>query len=71
MPFGALVNLMGNEGRSAIVDEAGQVYLTGMPPQGTLDVAWGQENSQRCQVDYSLAADNSISGISMAQFTCR
>lgn len=39
VPFGALVNLMGNEGRSAIVDEAGQVYLTGMPPQGTLDVA--------------------------------
>lgn len=71
VPFGALVNLMGNEGRSAIVDEAGQVYLTGMPPQGTLDVAWGQKNSQRCQVDYSLAADNSISGISMAQFTCR
>lgn len=71
VPFGALVNLMGNEGRSAIVDEAGQVYLTGMPPQGTLDVAWGQENSQRCQVDYSLAAVNSVSGISMAQFTCR
>lgn len=70
VPFGALVSLKGNEGRSAIIDEGGQVYLTGLSPQGELIVAWGQDNSQRCRVNYSLAGESSVSGISMAEFTC-
>ncbi|EOF4707046.1 FimD/PapC C-terminal domain-containing protein, partial [Klebsiella oxytoca] len=70
VPFGALVSLKGNEGRSAILDEGGQVYLTGLPPQGELIVVWGQDNSQRCRVNYSLAGESSVSGISMADFTC-
>lgn len=70
VPFGALVSLQGSEERSAIVDEAGQVYLTGLPPQGTLHIVWGPNDSQHCRVGYSLSGINSVSGISMAQFVC-
>lgn len=71
VPFGALVSISGNDGRSAIVDEGGQVYLTGLAPQGALDITWGQDNTQRCQVNYSLTGKTRVSGISMAQYTCQ
>lgn len=70
VPFGALVNLKDNEGRRAIIDEGGQVYLTGLPSQGVIIVSWGPDNYQRCQVNYSFTGESSVSGISMAEFIC-
>ncbi|KNC95587.1 fimbria/pilus outer membrane usher protein [Trabulsiella odontotermitis] len=70
VPFGARVSIAGNEGRSAIVDEGGQVYLTGLAAQGVLNVVWDQENTQRCQVRYSLDGNNNVGGISLARYTC-
>lgn len=54
VPFGAMVSISGQQGRSFIVGDAGQVYLTGVNPEGTLTVQWGQGSDEKCQVAYKL-----------------
>lgn len=54
IPFGAMVNLIGNQERSFIVGDAGQVYLTGLPSEGSLRVKWGQAKNEECKVQYKL-----------------
>ncbi|ALR76880.1 fimbria/pilus outer membrane usher protein [[Enterobacter] lignolyticus] len=71
VPFGALVSAPGGEGRSAIVDEGGQVYLSGLAAQGQLNVVWGNAGGQRCQVRYALDSAAVVNGISLANYSCR
>ncbi|HCL6629764.1 TPA: fimbrial biogenesis outer membrane usher protein [Citrobacter amalonaticus] len=52
IPFGAIVSGSGSEG--AIVGNAGQVYVTGLAPQGQLQVKWGNTPDAQCKVRYSL-----------------
>ncbi|MFV8868559.1 fimbria/pilus outer membrane usher protein [Serratia fonticola] len=63
VPFGAIVtNPSQKTDQGFIVGDAGQVYLTGLADQGTLDVKWGSDSNQQCQVKYALTkqpADNS------------
>ena len=33
------------------------VYLSGLPPSGTLVVQWGEGDDKRCSVAYQLSAD--------------
>lgn len=54
IPFGAMVSTPGKQNRGFIVGDAGQVFLTGVDPQGTLDVKWGQTASEECHVKYSI-----------------
>ncbi|EJT7259154.1 fimbrial biogenesis outer membrane usher protein [Salmonella enterica] len=59
VPFGAVVTLeaRGSENEnSAIVGDEGQVFLTGMPDAGMLQVKWGPEPSQQCHVPFRLPA---------------
>ncbi|CBG88571.1 fimbria/pilus outer membrane usher protein [Citrobacter rodentium] len=56
VPFGARVVVQGAQGPGFIVGDDGQVYLSGMQPQGELDVAWGDDPQQRCTVEYSFKA---------------
>jgi outer membrane usher protein len=58
VPFGAMVGLLGNadNNQAAIVGEGGQVYLSGMPQQGTLQVKWGAASDTQCKVAFSLPA---------------
>ena len=41
VPFGAIVT-HGENKNGSIVAENGQVYLTGLPQSGKLQVSWGQ-----------------------------
>jgi outer membrane usher protein len=57
VPFGALVTvdgITGSEPHSGIVGDAGQVYLTGLPEQGKLQVKWGTGKEQQCAAVFSL-----------------
>ncbi|HFI5337030.1 TPA: fimbria/pilus outer membrane usher protein [Serratia liquefaciens] len=58
VPFGAMVGLLGDpdNNQASIVGEDGQVYLSGMPQQGTLQVKWGQASDSQCRVSFSLPA---------------
>lgn len=57
VPFGAIAALQGerNSAQGAIVGEGGQVYLTGMPEEGTLLVKWGNGPHTKCEVTFHLA----------------
>ncbi|WP_373226775.1 fimbria/pilus outer membrane usher protein [Enterobacter cloacae complex sp. ESBL7] len=56
VPFGAIAVLKGDTDavQSAIVGDNGQVYLTGMPEKGTLQVKWGRSADAQCQVPFRL-----------------
>ncbi|OBU05179.1 fimbria/pilus outer membrane usher protein [Morganella psychrotolerans] len=57
VPFGAIATLIDDnagESISSIVGDAGQVYLTGLPETGKLQVKWGESDTQQCQVNFDL-----------------
>ncbi|MBP1039088.1 fimbrial biogenesis outer membrane usher protein [Serratia fonticola] len=59
VPFGATASLAGQPGaeeNGSIVGDAGQVYLSGLPESGTLQVSWGDGADRRCQARFDLKA---------------
>ncbi|ELT4731204.1 fimbria/pilus outer membrane usher protein [Salmonella enterica] len=59
VPFGATVTV--NERHAeAIVDEAGEVYLSGLSAQGVLHVRWGNLPDQQCVASYHLSSSRQI-----------
>ncbi len=44
----------GENKNGSIVAENGQVYLTGLPQSGKLQVSWGNDKNSNCIVDYKL-----------------
>ncbi|MFY3769343.1 F1 capsule-anchoring protein [Providencia manganoxydans] len=60
IPFGSLVTVQGEEGRSGIVGENGEVYLTGLPLQGVLQVQWSKG---QCSSTYQLNGEADLSGL--------
>lgn len=58
IPFGAVVAVEGSaseEPHTSIVGDAGQVYLSGLPESGRLQVKWGKDTGQQCNVAFNLA----------------
>lgn len=53
VPFGAIVT-HGENKNGSIVAENGQVYLTGLPQSGQLQVSWGKDKNSNCIVEYKL-----------------
>lgn len=57
VPFGAtaaLANQPKDDENGSIVGDAGQVYLSGLPEQGTLQVSWGDGPDRQCRADFDL-----------------
>ncbi|EHH6605185.1 fimbrial biogenesis outer membrane usher protein [Escherichia coli] len=56
LPFGALVTIEDENKQinSGIIGDAGQVYLSGLPENGQLNVKWGTTASQQCRANYNL-----------------
>ncbi len=75
VPFGAQVTQIQSAGEnvnSGITDAEGQAYLSGMPDQGRVKVAWGPGRDQTCEAAYILpTAASSTSAIRMANAPCR
>jgi len=61
LPFGATASQAHEEGEF-IVGDGGQVYLTGMHQQGTINVSWGKDANSHCSAAYHLptASDSQI-----------
>lgn len=53
VPFGAIVT-HGENKNGSIVAENGQVYLTGLPQSGQLQVSWGKDKNSNCIVSTSF-----------------
>jgi len=74
VPFGATAALLQEDGamdNSSIVGTDGQVYLSGVPEKGQLQVKWGNTASQQCQVDFTLPKVNPPSSVATSDFVCR
>lgn len=63
LPFGTTVTLVKDASvvednalsqRMGIVGDAGQVYMSGMPDSGELDVIWAEGSDGQCRVPYRL-----------------
>lgn len=70
IPFGATVT-SDEEGSSGIVGEDGQVYLSGLAPQGRLKVQWGEGSDQTCSADYQLQQDAEDAAVTQMTIICR
>lgn len=70
VPFGALVTSDSNQNGSIVADN-GQVYLSGMPPAGHVEVRWGEGADNRCVASYRLSADNRSQTLSQILAECR
>lgn len=69
LPFGATVT---GDDISGITGDGGQVYLSGLSPQGTLKAQWGNDPDQQCKVNYRIpeAAKKSASLVQIKE-ECR
>ncbi|HAF2306639.1 TPA: fimbrial biogenesis outer membrane usher protein, partial [Salmonella enterica] len=62
VPFGSMVSVKGTSGGepvTGIVADEGQVYMSGLPEQGTLKVSWG---SEMCSAQYALPSGDGVLG---------
>lgn len=74
VPFGATASLVQEDSdteNSAIVGPEGQVYLSGVPDKGQLQVKWGNAVNQQCQVKFTLPVSDKASSVTLSDFTCR
>ncbi len=65
VPFGSVVSLRNKNDTAGIVGENGEVFLSGMPESGVIDVKWGIKDNESCIVKF----DN-ISDIANKTLTC-
>ncbi|MGX9867192.1 fimbrial biogenesis usher protein [Enterobacter mori] len=70
VPFGASVSDETGGGGSGIVGDAGQVFMSGLKPEGKLKVVWGHAVLQQCTVNYRLDKDAEKRGISYVRARC-
>ena len=65
VPFGAVASISGTDSErsvAGIVGDGGEVYMSGLPEKGQLQVSWGS-GSRQCRVNYQLPADKGNAGI--------
>lgn len=72
IPFGAMASVVGESDQdAAIVGDAGQVYLTGLPEQGQLQVKWGQEANQQCSVRFKVGKPQASDSMRQVNEVCQ
>lgn len=73
VPFGATATLIGDNKSeiSSIVGEEGQLYISGMPEEGSVQVKWGKEVSQQCIAKYALSLEKKQAGIISVSANCQ
>lgn len=73
VPFGATASVPteGTTQITGIVGDSGQVYLSGLPLQGIINIQWGESSYQQCQASYQLPESELDNAISYANLECR
>jgi len=72
VPFGATVSdAEPNATQRSIVGDGGQVYLSGLSPQGRLQVKWGNGSAEQCRVDYRLPSAPQPGGVVQTNGVCQ
>ncbi|MGF6192415.1 outer membrane usher protein [Serratia sp. 509] len=74
VPFGAIASLVQNKGEmenSGIVGSDGQLYLSGVPEKGQLQVKWGNAANQQCKVAFALPEATAESAVRLVRGVCQ
>jgi outer membrane usher protein len=74
VPFGATASLVQENDamdNSGIVGSDGQVYLSGVPEKGQLNVKWGDAANQQCSVKFNLPAAKTTSSVQTFKTLCQ
>ncbi len=72
VPFGATATLVDDKKEnSSIVGEEGQLYISGMPESGMLQLRWGNDADQQCRVNFTLPEQQNSSDVVMTHAVCR
>lgn len=69
VPFGTVVTEK-HSGTTGIADDIGQVYMTGVPMKGVLEMAWGSSARDKCQVPYNLPVESKELPVVMVTLDC-
>lgn len=67
VPYGALVSA--GEDQTSIVNEHGEVYLSGLKESATLHVSWG--SNERCVARVNFDGVKKVNGIAILKLECR
>ncbi len=70
IPFGALVSRVDSDSTSIVGDD-GQVFLSGLAPEGELKVAWGSGSQQQCTLRYALPDGSENQPVSYTKAVCQ
>ncbi|HBU6432095.1 TPA: fimbria/pilus outer membrane usher protein, partial [Klebsiella oxytoca] len=70
VPFGALATAADSRNGSIVADN-GQVYLSGMPPAGTVRATWGKGEDASCVAEYRLTPESQKQALSQLSAECR
>ena len=71
VPFGAIVTVeKGEKSKSFIVGDSGQVFMSGLEPQGALYAKWGDDRAQSCRATFTLNKENLLNGIALSKMAC-
>ncbi|WP_445468407.1 fimbrial biogenesis usher protein [Klebsiella aerogenes] len=70
VPFGAMVTSGSNQSGSIVADN-GQVYLSGMPLAGSVQVKWGEGANASCMASYRLPEESQRQALSQLSAECR
>ncbi|WP_058913909.1 fimbrial biogenesis usher protein [Entomohabitans teleogrylli] len=70
VPFGALAS-SDNQQSGSIVADNGQVYLSGMPLAGKVQVKWGEGDDANCVASYSLPEESLNQAMTQLSAECR
>ncbi|MBF4154933.1 fimbria/pilus outer membrane usher protein [Enterobacter hormaechei] len=68
LPFGAMVS---NADNNSIVGDEGQVYLTGLTPEGILEAQWGKGDDQKCIAKYMIPPAEQKTSIAQIDAICQ
>ncbi|MCP2124517.1 UNVERIFIED_ORG: outer membrane usher protein [Pantoea agglomerans] len=69
VPFGAVVTEK-TSGATGIVGDDGEVYMTGVPLKGRLEMVWGSDAGEKCVVPYALPAGSEAMPVARMTLIC-
>ena len=70
IPFGATASLAASQS-SGIVGDGGQVYLSGLPLSGKINVKWGNSAAEQCVASYQLPVSSKKQVLSYTSADCQ
>ncbi|MDU7607201.1 MAG: fimbria/pilus outer membrane usher protein, partial [Escherichia coli] len=73
VPFGATASaqIKNSSQITGIVGDNGQLYLSGLPLEGVINIQWGDGVQQKCQANYKLPETELDNPVSYATLECR